>query len=167
MFAIKQKIAVGLAVVSAFSLAAALLFAPQKAQAAVPIDCPDGFQTTVVQPTPENIQRACAQHQTGGPGNDSMETRQALKASCSTEPVTAQNCAVMYYLLIFINALSALVGIVVVIMVAVGGVQYSAAKDNPQQAAQAKERIRNAILALVAYIFMVAFLQWLVPGGIL
>ena len=72
----------------------------------------------------------------------------------------------MSYLLLFINVLSGIVGIVVIMMVVVGGIQYSASAGDPQKVNAAKKRIANALLALVAYIFLYAFLQWIVPGGI-
>jgi Na+/phosphate symporter len=68
--------------------------------------------------------------------------------------------------MITINVLSALVGVIVVIMIIVGGIQYSAAGDDPQKVAAAKSKITNALLALFLFIFMYALLQWLVPGGI-
>jgi cytochrome bd-type quinol oxidase subunit 2 len=85
---------------------------------------------------------------------------------CTAGTLTSNNCKIYGWLVIFIRALSAMVGIVVVIMVAVGGVQYTMSKDNPQATSEAKNRIKNAIIALVIYIFMFAFLQWLVPGGV-
>jgi len=91
---------------------------------------------------------------------------QNFTGRCDDANINKDNCAPVAYVQLAINILSAAVGVIVVIMVAVGGVQYTASKDNPQQTAAAKERIRNALLALVAYIFMFAFLQWLVPGGI-
>jgi hypothetical protein len=77
------------------------------------------------------------------------------------------NCQILDYLLTFINVLSGIVGVIVTLMIAYGGIRYSMAKDNPQEAAAAKEHIKNAVLALVIYLFMFAFLQWLVPGGVL
>lgn len=64
-----------------------------------------------------------------------------------------------------INFLSAVVGIVIVISFVVGGIQYASSEDDPQKVKQAKSRIINAILALLAFLFLYAFLQWLVPGG--
>jgi len=66
-----------------------------------------------------------------------------------------------------INLLSALVGLVVVGSVIIGAIQYSASEGDPQKAAKAKSRIMNSVIALVAFIFLFAFLQWLIPGGIL
>jgi len=79
----------------------------------------------------------------------------------------AGNCQIIKYITDGIKILSAAVGIVVVIMIAVGGVQYSSARDNPQAVAAAKGRIINAILALVAYLFMFSLLQYLIPGGVI
>lgn len=75
-------------------------------------------------------------------------------------------CGIVGYIITFINVLSGLVGVVIVIMIAVGGIQYTTARDDPQAVAAAKARIRNAILALVFYLFGFSFLQWLIPGGI-
>lgn len=65
-----------------------------------------------------------------------------------------------------INFLSAIVGVVVVMMIVMGGIQYSTAGSDPKRIAGAKARVYSAILALVFYLFMFSFLQWLVPGGI-
>lgn len=62
--------------------------------------------------------------------------------------------------------LSALVGIVVVGSIILGGIQYSAAGDNPQAVSAAKQRIINGLIALIAFLFTFAFLQWLIPGGV-
>jgi hypothetical protein len=77
-----------------------------------------------------------------------------------------EDCGIVGYIVTFTNALAILVGIVIVIMIAVGGIQYTTARDDPQQVSAAKTRIRNAILALVFYLFTFAFLNYLVPGGV-
>lgn len=79
----------------------------------------------------------------------------------------SQDCGIVNYLKLFINVLSGIVGVVIVIMITVGGIQYSTARDNPQAAAAAKGRITNAVMALVFYLFIFAFLQYIVPGGVL
>lgn len=66
-----------------------------------------------------------------------------------------------------INFVSAGIGIVVTIMMAIGGIQYASAGGNPQAVGAAKKKITNAIIALLAFIFLWAFLMWLVPGGVL
>jgi hypothetical protein len=64
-----------------------------------------------------------------------------------------------------LNFLSAGVGIVVIGVIILGGIQYSMAGDNSQAVGAAKQRIINGLIALVAFIFMFAFLNWLLPGG--
>lgn len=65
-----------------------------------------------------------------------------------------------------INLLTALAGIAITGAVIVGGIQYSTSGGNPQAAGAAKKRITNAMLAMLALVFLYTFLQWLVPGGI-
>ena len=78
-----------------------------------------------------------------------------------------RGCPIFDYILLTTNLLSAAVGVVVVTMIAVGGVQYISARDNPQAVSAARGRIFNAVLALILYMAVAAFLQWLVPGGVL
>lgn len=92
-----------------------------------------------------------------------------LTADCDPEngeQLNSSNCAIYGYLLTFINVLSGIVGIVVVLMIITGGIQYASSADDPQKVTAAKKRIFNAIFAIVAYIFLYAFLQWIVPGGV-
>lgn len=150
-----------------------------KVYAAIPIDCPDGYSTTVA--TADRADNACANHQTGTPQSDDAEAQQTASNSVTSGGGNPQgdcspgsgvaldktNCGILAYLLTGINLLSGLVGLVVVIMIAVGGIQYTTARDNPQAVAAAKARIANAIIALVASLFIYAFLQYIVPGGVL
>lgn len=64
-----------------------------------------------------------------------------------------------------INFLAIGVGVVVIIMVIVGGIQYASSGGNPNTVMEAKKKFANAALALLAFVFLYAFLQWLVPGG--
>lgn len=88
------------------------------------------------------------------------------RESCNSPESCARNIRIIKYLNAGINFLSALVAVVVVIVIIIGGIQYSAAGGNPQATAAAKHRIINAVLALVAYLFLFVFLQWLTPGGL-
>lgn len=63
--------------------------------------------------------------------------------------------------------LTAVAGIVIVISIIVGGVQYSSAGADPSKVSAAKQRIMSAVIALLCLIFLFAFIQWLVPGGLL
>lgn len=134
--------------------------------------CPDGkpptngansATTTTKVVTPKND---CA------PGTNKTDNGDACKVTgnCDAKPgeeLNKDNCSIIGWLVIGINTLSALVALTVVIVIIVAGIRYSAAGDDPQKVAQAKARIMNAIIALVVFIFMYAFLQWVVPGGVL
>jgi len=90
----------------------------------------------------------------------------SIEADCKGDTLNEENCGIVRYLVRFINALSGVVGLVIVSMIIVGGIQYSSAGDDPQKVSAAKTKITNALLALLVFIFMFAFLQWVVPGGI-
>jgi len=51
-------------------------------------------------------------------------------------------------------------------MIVVAGIQYTTSQGNPQKTAEAKNRLVNAIIGLAMFIFAVALLNYLVPGGI-
>jgi len=87
--------------------------------------------------------------------------------SATTDPTQGQGNVIMGDINIIINILSGIIGVIIVIVIVIGGIQYIAAGDNPQAVSSAKSKIYNAILALVAFIFLFAFLNWLVPGGLL
>lgn len=78
------------------------------------------------------------------------------------------NCDAIFekYLKPFIKLLSATVGIVVVAAVIFGGIQFSSSGGDPQKVANAKKHITNAIIALVAYVLLFAFLNFIIPGGL-
>jgi len=67
---------------------------------------------------------------------------------------------------LIVNFLSAAVGVVVIGVIIVGGIQYTLAGDNPTATGAAKQRIVNGLIALATFIFTYAFLQWLIPGGL-
>lgn len=114
-------------------------------------------------PNPENscVQSAPPPAQGSGSGIERIKT----KTDCN-KGIDASNCKIAERLQDFTNALSAIVGIVAVIMIAYWGLQYTIARDNPQATATARLRLFQTVVALVAYIFMYAFLQYIVPGGV-
>jgi hypothetical protein len=65
-----------------------------------------------------------------------------------------------------VAVLSAGVGIVVVGVIIVGGIQYMLAGDNATAVAAAKKRIINGLIALAVFMLMFVFLQWIIPGGV-
>lgn len=67
---------------------------------------------------------------------------------------------------VVIDFLGALAGIIVVIMVIMGGIQFSTSSGDPQAVAKARSRIANALLALVGFGLLWAFLNFVIPGGL-
>jgi hypothetical protein len=47
-----------------------------------------------------------------------------------------------------------------------GGINYASSEGDPQKASQAKNRLSKTIVAVVAYLFLYSFLQFIVPGGV-
>ena len=78
---------------------------------------------------------------------------------------SASTCLFGKYINPFVNLLAALVGLAVVGGIIYGGILFSSSAGDPQKAAQGKEHIRNALIALLAYILLYTFLQFLIPGG--
>jgi Type IV secretion system pilin len=83
----------------------------------------------------------------------------------SNDPKTGG--AVVNYLRGWLQLLSGLVGLVVMLLIVIGGVQYVVSAGDPGQVKAAKNRIINALTGLVLYLMMFAILQFLIPGGIL
>lgn len=65
-----------------------------------------------------------------------------------------------------VNWLSVIIILGGIIMLAVAGMQYSAARDNSQGIQDAKKKIGTIAVSLLAYFFLYSFFQWLVPGGV-
>jgi hypothetical protein len=77
-----------------------------------------------------------------------------------------ENNAIVVYLRYLIQFLTAGVGLVITIMIVLGGVQYITAGENSQKVQAAKQKIFNAVLALILFILMYALLSYLVPVDI-
>lgn len=87
--------------------------------------------------------------------------------SCSVTRILGNNSLIVMYINPIIRTLTAIIGVVIVIALVVSGIQYSASGGDPSAIAAAKKRIMNVIIALLAYIFMAAFINWLLPGGLI
>jgi hypothetical protein len=75
------------------------------------------------------------------------------------------DCLFTKYINPVIDLLSALVGVVVVIAVIAGAIEFSTAGGDPQRAASGRRHIMSALLALLAFVLLYVFLEFLVPGG--
>lgn len=65
-----------------------------------------------------------------------------------------------------IQLLSAAVGLVAVVAIIIGAIEYITSGGDPQRAASGRNHITNALLGLFAFAFLYAFLQFLLPGGL-
>jgi hypothetical protein len=93
-------------------------------------------------------------------GGPSLATLSTAKTNGKGE-----QCFVQSYVDPFVKVLAGLVAVFVVISIIIAGIQYSAAADDSSKVSAAKDRIRNALIALVAYLFLLAFVNYLLPGG--
>lgn len=125
------------------------------------ITCPDGTVVTVGPGAAgAGTDALCAQ------AGNSQEP-QYVATDCEGESLSEDNCGILRYLVLFINVLSGLAGIAIAAAIIYGGIQYSSAGSDPQKVSAAKNHIRNAIFALLFFIFGYGILNWLVPGGVL
>jgi hypothetical protein len=76
------------------------------------------------------------------------------------------SCIYRRYITPAVQLLSAAVGVLAVISFISAGIQYSSAGSDPQKVGAARKRIGNTVFGLIAYIFLLAFLNWVVPGGL-
>jgi|GEM_PF-341043 len=73
---------------------------------------------------------------------------------------------IWYILMIAINILTAGIGIVAVGGLVYGSILYASAGGGPEQVKKAKTIITDIAIGLVAYAFMYAFLNFIIPGGL-
>lgn len=91
---------------------------------------------------------------------DCQDSSQAGLQQClKTNPIVTRLNDIVAFL-------SAGIGIVIVGVIILGGIQYSAAGDNAEAVTKAKKRITDGLLALLGFLLIFAFLQWIVPGGV-
>lgn len=99
----------------------------------------------------------------GSPYTDNASNNTVRSNDCAD----VSNCGIIErYLKPAVNVLAALVGIVVVVSVVIGGIQYSSSGGDPQKVAGGRRRIVNALIALIVFIFLYAILSFLIPGGL-
>lgn len=77
-----------------------------------------------------------------------------------------EKCLVESYIDPLVAVMSGLVAVFVVLSIIIAGIQYSGAADDSSKVSAAKARIQKALLALLAYIFLLAFLKYILPGGL-
>lgn len=123
------------------------------------IVCPDGAVITYeVGDQAPSIDIVCKDHIPASGTNS--------KGDCTGDDLNESNCGIVYYINVFINILSAIVGIVVTGVIIWGGIIYSTSKGDPGKISEGKKKIMNGITSLALFVFSYAFLQWVVPGGL-
>jgi hypothetical protein len=88
---------------------------------------------------------------------------------CAPKCQNSSDCNITKkYINPFINKfLAPLALLSVIIGIIWGSIEYSTAAGDPKKVAIAKGKIQKALTALVAFMFLWAFLQWLLPGGLI
>lgn len=66
-----------------------------------------------------------------------------------------------------VNFLALIVLPIITIMMVIAGIQYSSSQGNPQGQQAAKNKLKNLVVSVVAFIFIWTLLEWLIPGGII
>jgi hypothetical protein len=86
---------------------------------------------------------------------------------CPSGTTSGNSCLFAKYINPLVNLLSAAVGMVAVIAIIVGGIEYSTSAGDPQRTAAGRQHITNALIGLLAYLLLYGFLQFIIPGGLL
>ena len=97
-------------------------------------------------------------------GNNSKSSGSSAEAKTAILP---SDWKIEDILNMFLVVVTTGVGIAAVGSIVFAGVLYITARDNAAQVSKAKTMIMNTIIGIVAYILMWAFLEWIIPGGIL
>ncbi len=130
-------------------LASIVLFAPSTALAVIPVSAGGGA-------TPS-----------AGVSSTNSSQSQSYYSGPSTDSDCNENTCDLIgkYVNPIINVLSVVFGLIAVISIIFGGIEYTASEGDPQKATKAKSRIAKVVFAMMAYFFLYAFLQFIVPGG--
>jgi hypothetical protein len=95
-----------------------------------------------------------------------IEASTGYVANSKLASTTAGTDGIMKILKIAINILSGAVLVAAVIMLIIAAIQYSSAGGEPNGVKAAKTKITNVLIGVVAYVFLYAFMNWLIPGGL-
>lgn len=118
--------------------------------------------------TAKATQSECAPTTTDACGRAASDP---LKSSANCARINpAENCSDCTTLekdvQLIMNVLIIGVGLVVTLMIVIAGIQYTLARENPQAVQAAKSKITNAVIAMVSFMLIYTFIQWIVPGGL-
>ena len=152
------------------SVSSHLIISPQTALASIIYQCPDGTSQTGA-----SYATACANHmatpsQSPAPGGGACPSGDV---QLSVPIFSGQNCVaptggsvIVTYVVLLLKFIGGAIGAVIVLMLMIAGIQYITSAGDPGAVKNAKDRITNAITALILFAFMYAILNFLIPGGI-
>lgn len=90
----------------------------------------------------------------------------AQTPTCCPQHTDGVSCLYAKYINPLVALLAAAVGVVVVIAIVYGAIEFVTSGGDPQRAAAGRKRIVNALIGLAAFLLLYAFLQFLLPGGL-
>jgi len=101
------------------------------------------------------------------PVNGAPSEKDVYEYSCKSGDSTClERNPIVIWLNVLINITAGIIGVGAVLMLIVAGIQYITSRDNAQGVADAKKKIINVVIGLAAFVFLYAFLNWLIPGGV-
>ncbi len=102
--------------------------------------------------------------------NDDCKKNIASNNNSNGPPATTiipdKYASIMGLLKLTVSILTGLVGILAVVMTVMAGVIYATAGESAEKVQKAKTMITQIVIGLVLYAFAVAFINFLVPGGV-
>jgi hypothetical protein len=101
-----------------------------------------------------------------------IETQPASKSADHKAHICVANDAssggaIIVYIKAFLQYLSGLIGLVIVLLIVISGIEYITAYGDPGRIKSAKTRLTNALIGLFLFIFAFAILSFIIPGGII
>lgn len=112
-----------------------------------------------------NVAYALPSNMTTFAACDDITSKNATKELNSAQ-LDGTNCLITKYINPAVKFMAAVAGVAVVISIVIGGIQYSSAGGDPSKVSAARKRIQEAVVALLAFLFLMAFLNFIIPGGI-
>lgn len=142
--------------------------------AGIPVGCPGSTQTGT---PPANFDKSTCPY-----GVDHPDGESSIAADCANSQAEADanqkkgqgasvvcdiegNGIITKIINPAIKVFTILVGVVAVIMLIVAGIIYSSAQDDPKRIALAKKIIIDVVIGVAAYVFLFAFLNYILPQG--
>ncbi len=124
---------------------------------------------TPAPPVPGTANNPGTQATTGAAPSQAQNPPVPIDTDCEDPngELNTDNCQIVAYLVNGINFLTAIAVMVIIFSIMWAGYEYMTAQDNSNQINSARMRIIWALVALGILIFTYAFLNWLVPGGVL